>query len=214
MAILMDKYGSEFLEWDPLTVNLQIASDFGFAPRQALLDKVQAGSSVFTTNLFHLSLEAFSTISNTLNLGVTTSELFLPADLDDVLWGVSEVRLLEGTELNDTKFSHNIARYVGFLLADGGIQHPPSVLSFAEYPEHESSNVQNNIVEQDAVLYQAFWTRQLQEKEELEVINKNKLYALFSQLRQLPLKLDFEFVDKATTKLKEQLRQPQLSATR
>jgi hypothetical protein len=209
MAILMNRYDTEFLEWDPITVNLQIRTDFGFEPNEMLQDKINAGSSILTTNLFHLSLEAFNTICNTLNFGVATSEIFLPADLDDVLWGVTEAYMLEGPELRDTVFSHNVGRYVGVLLSEAGIQKPPSVLQFAEYPEGEQLLTHSETLDSDEPMFRAFWDKQQSERDELETINKNKLYALFNQLDSLPIKVNQDFTGKSLDKLKSELQTAQ-----
>ena len=62
LAILWDRYGEEFLQWDPVTVNLQLRDDFHVDAREWLLDRVNAGSVLMTTDQFHQALPAFSAI--------------------------------------------------------------------------------------------------------------------------------------------------------
>jgi hypothetical protein len=197
LTILTDKFTTDFLEWDPLTINIEIKENFGVEPSEELLNKIQAGSSLFTTNLFYLSPETFGIICNTLNRGPTSSELFIPADLEDVMWGVAEAKLLAG-DLGDNKFSHSIARYVGYLLQEEGIYKPPSILSFAEYDEQQEARLQDNFTAEDPLLYTAFWDKQASQRDELERVNKLKFDEFFKQLSGLPVQLDKAFVEQAT----------------
>ena len=202
LALLMDKYEAEFLTWDPITINLQITEDFGVQPTDILLDKINAGSCLFTSNLFQISLPVFLNVCNVLNLGVATSEMFLPADLDDVYWGITESKLLLGDEDEETPFSHDVGRYVGLLLAQEGLYEIPPLLSFAEIDEEQMGNLADNLTEQDPVMAKAFWTRQQDEKDQFEEVNQQKLNQLLLQLSDLPIKqLNKAWVDKNLAKL-------------
>jgi hypothetical protein len=186
LLLLIDKFDMEVLEWDPVTISMEVASTYGFEPSQGLLDRINAASVLYTSNLFHISLETFAAVCNSLNFGTVTSELFLPADLDDVLWGVTEARVLLGDTYDETPFSHNIARYVGSLLIDEGVRRPPSMLSFAEYPEDQQA--EETGLEDDPDAFSLYWKTQDEERNSLERINNAKLVALMQQITALPLK--------------------------
>ena len=188
MAILTDTFGTAFIEWDPITVGAEIKRQFGIEPEQLLQDKIQAGSALITSNLFHLALEAFSAVCSALSFAPVVSETFLPPDLEDCLWGITEAQLLEGKDFKETPFSHSVSRYVGFLLAEQGISQPPPALHFAEYPEGEVSLLNEEITEEDPVMFKAFWDRQQDMKTGLETENTDKLAELFRQLTELPLR--------------------------
>lgn len=208
MAILTDKFGTEFIEWDPVTVNIEIKESFGIDATDSLLDKIQAGSTVINTNLFHLSLEAFNVSCNTLNLGVAASELMLPADLEDIMWGITEAKILEGDMFEETAFSHNIARYVGFLLAEAGHNRPPSILKFAEYDEEEERRLSDAFPSEDPLLFNTFWDKQQEDKEDLEKINKIKFHNLVRQLSELPINIDKEYIQKGLESIEREFRPP------
>ena len=204
MAILLDQYGAEYLDWDPLTVTLQVRDDFGLEPTDALTDRINAGSALFKSNLFHLSLEAFSSICNVLNFGVTSSMVMLPADVDDILWCVTEARLLEGELYKETPFSHNISRFVGFQLSQEGIENPPMVLEFAEFDEIEQENLYENMSTADPVMAKLFWADQQGVKEKLQEMNRRKLGALFDQLHKVPLRSkDTDWIGQARDRLQK-----------
>ena len=183
----MDEFGTEMFEWDPITLSLEIRDTYGFEPSMDLQDKVQAVSALLTSNLFFLSLEAFSTVCDAFNFGAVTSEIFVPADLDDVLWGVTEAKILLGEDYTPDGFSHNIARFVGVLLSQEGISDPPKMLAFAEYDETQASRI-HDISTSDPVMYKAYFDDQQSYVNELDLVNKNKLVALLDQLSNLPLK--------------------------
>jgi hypothetical protein len=177
----------EFVEWDPATVYMEIKREYGFDPTEELQDRVHAASSLLASNLFHLSLETFSTVCDALTIGVASSEIFMPADIDSVLWGVTEAKLLEGDMFTETEFSHNIARYVGALLSEEGITRPPSVLGFAEYPEAAEMRSQEAFMD-DPEMFNAYWDNQTNQQEQLELQNKRQVLELMRQLQELPIK--------------------------
>jgi hypothetical protein len=188
MSILIDRFGPEVLEWDPITVNLEITREFGVEPEEFLLDRAHAGAALLTSNLFHLSLESFSAICNTLNFGVVASETLIPASLDDILWGVTEARLIEGRMFDETPFSHNIARYVGVVLSNEGVTEPPSMLKFAELPEREQENRDANLLTDDPSMFSANWKNREEAKTNMDSGVRRRLRMLVSQLQELPLK--------------------------
>lgn len=185
-VLLVDAWGIEFVDWDPATVEMELGTTFGIEPTPELLDRVSAAASLFNSNLFFLSLETFSSVCNALNFGVVSSEVFLPADLDDVLWGVSESRVLLGEIANETEFSHNVARYVGQLLAQEGIEEPPAILDFAEMDTRRRGIDQAAFV--DEVEAQVYYANQKDKKEGLESENNARLLSLFQQITRLPLR--------------------------
>jgi hypothetical protein len=188
LTLLADHFdGIEFVNWDPVTISIRLQQDFKIDPPQFLVDRVNAGASLFVNPLFHRSLEAFSQICNVLNFGVVSSEVMIPADLDDVLWGCTEAMLLEGDMYKEEGFSHNIARYVGVLLETAGVRQPPSVLRFAEYDERGNDNLTANSAD-DPLFAKVYWGQQQEQKDLLEELNQRQLLNLFEQLQQLPVR--------------------------
>ena len=191
MAILLDKYSMDFVEWDPVTVEMQLKDDFKVVPDSQLMDKIGAGSSLLTSNLFFKSLEAFNAICNVLNLGITTSETFLPADLDDIHWGLLEARLLLGDVYTEESFSHDIANYCGQLLESRGIYEPPQILQFSEYPEDVVRNLSDIVAGSEEGFDLPFYNAHLESMEEertsMTALANSKLDELVDQLSQLPI---------------------------
>jgi len=193
MALLSDVWGTEFIEWDPTTLALQLKTDFGFEPSPALQDRIQAACSLFTSNLFFVSIETFNPICDTLNFGTTVSNLLVPADLDDVLWGISEARILLGDDFQEDEFSHDVKRYIGLLLSQAGIRKPPKMLEFAEYDAAEAERYRSEL--DDELLSEVFWKTQEEDKVRLTRENNVRIMLLFRQLSLLPIRTgDTQFI--------------------
>lgn len=186
MAILIEEFGTEFLEWEPETIDIEIQKTFGFDPDTQLMDRLNAAIGLLTSNSFFLDPNAFMNTCNALNFGVVLSESWVPADLDDVLWGVTEAQLLLGDDYKADEYSHNVRRYVGVLLQEEGIGKIPRVLSFAEQDDAVEDTYDS--FDGDAVMDQAFQDSQESDRANMEGDNATKLQALQTQLMQLPIK--------------------------
>lgn len=187
MALLMDKWGTEFFDWDPLTINLQIRDEFSTEATETLMDKIGAGTALFTTNTFFNDFETFNMQCNVLNKGVASNQYTMLADLDDVLWGITEARLLLGPIFSEEEFSQEIADYVGMVLSQSGFTRLPDVLKFANMPADEQQYTDENLLKDDE-MHLAYWQSQDENKAEVEDFNKRMLLDLFDQIEQLPIK--------------------------
>jgi hypothetical protein len=195
-AIMTDNFDAEWLNWEPETVEMELRVLGKQPPSPFLMDKAMAVSVLLSTNLFHVSFETFNNLVQVFNFDTAKSDLFIPASIDDVLWGCTEARILEGPEQFDNEgFSHDIARYTGTLLSQHGMTKTPSVLNFAEYDTEEMDR-RDIMLASDEFIFKAYWDshRGLLEEAEREVVTKTK--TLLEQVRGLPLKNgDTSFID-------------------
>lgn len=189
IALLLDIYGTEFLDWDPTTISLEMRGRFGQEPDDELFDRLMSGIALLKSNAFFVDIQAFMDICNAFNFGVVMSNTWIPADLDDVLWGVTEARMLLGDEFNEDDFSHDVKRYVGMLLQEEGINKIPSVLSFAEIDDTVEETFES--YEGDEVMEQAFWDTQQEDKAKMETRNQQQLVEYMEQVRSLPIASEF-----------------------
>jgi hypothetical protein len=189
LAILFDEFGTECTEWDPDSLGMEILDAFNVDASDELLDRLIAGMALLTSNSFFVDVNAFTAICNSLNRGVVMSDSWVPADLDDVLWGVTEALFLLGDDYNVEDYSHNVKRYVGVLLQQKGIKKIPSVLSFAEIDE-DAVDVYDSYGG-DEIMEQAFWDAQQEEKDNLESDNVALINQYMDQLRTLPIRSEW-----------------------
>lgn len=196
MAVLYDKYGTEFMEWDPSTINLQLYKDFKFFPDNHLRDKIQAGSSLITTNMFYTSFNVFSVICNILSLNGYATDMFIPPEADEVAWGCLEAKLLDAN-FNPDAFSQDIKQYTGFILEREGIYTPPSILSFAFYGNNPTDNMG-----EDPEFNKLVMDRQIETKEEFSSALRNKVIELFTQLRSIEdITMNQEFINRSLSRI-------------
>jgi hypothetical protein len=185
LALMFDEFGTEVTEWDPDVLGIEIREAFSVEPSDALLDRLLAAMAVLSSNSFFVDVKAFTTICNSLNRGVVMSDTWVPADLDDILWAVTEVRFLMGEYYSEEDYSHDVKRYVGVMLQQQGIRKIPSVLSFAEVDDTVTEVY--DAYSGDAVMEQAFWDSQQEDRDNLESENIDKIDQYMAQIRTLPL---------------------------
>jgi hypothetical protein len=185
LALLFDEFGTEVTEWDPDVLGIEIREAFSVEPSDALLDRLLAAMAVLSSNSFFVDVKAFTTICNSLNRGVVMSDTWVPADLDDILWAVTEVRFLMGEYYSEEDYSHDVKRYVGVMLQQQGIRKIPSVLSFAEVDDTVTEVY--DAYSGDAVMEQAFWDSQQEDRDNLESENIDKIDQYMAQIQTLPL---------------------------
>lgn len=200
--ILTDVYeGIEWTEWDPHTVEAELRQGFRLndVPR-TLMDRIQAASVLYTTNLFQVSFETFNVICQVLNGDVAVTDRLVPANLADVNWGVVEARTLTGDDWKTAPFSHDIARYVGVLLDQKNISEPPHLLRFAEYPD-KTDDFESLQPLEDPLWAADDLNRQVDATAEINQDVHEKLRALLRQVAELPIQTDQEELQKLTSAL-------------
>jgi hypothetical protein len=123
-AILLEKYGEEVYDWDPVTVALEVQADFQCEMCSEAVDRWCAISTTMASNVFFTRLDAFLGIVNTLNSGAPAFDAFDPSSVEEIAWAVVEVAL--NREM--LPFSYTIRQYVKKLLAQDGYDE-------TDYPE-------------------------------------------------------------------------------
>ena len=187
LVALIDRYGTDCIEWDPLTLKLQIKEDLGLEITDSINDRIQAACALLQSDLFFLDFAAFNNTCNSFSFTKVSENYLYPADIDNCAWGCVEAKMLLGEDYNPEAFSPEIASYVGLLLEDEGIYKPPSMLAFALYSETTGQRTQDAFVG-DEIMFQLFWEEQQAKKDELEYATQERLLAVFNQLKSLKLK--------------------------
>lgn len=194
VAILTDKFGIEFVNWEQETVEMEIRG-LCSKPDEGLLDKIAAASTVISTDIPHWDTIAFNNITQIFNFDNIETDSFIPASLEDLLWGCAEIRLLEGPEdYKKAGFSPDIKAYVGTLLVQHGITTPPSVLEFADISESMILNRDDNLGA-DSIMFETYWEEQRDITKDMEDFVITRTNKLLSQLVSLPIKgMDNDFI--------------------
>lgn len=125
----IDDFGLDCLNWEPATLEITVREKYGDVDRDSV-ERLMAAVGVLTSNMFTQDVIALCMTCSTLDFERTGGESFVPAGLDEIMWGLTEARLLLGG-LKDEDFSDEVSIYVGKLLEEEGLENPPDTLSFA-----------------------------------------------------------------------------------
>lgn len=90
-AMVLTKYGEEALDWDPVTIQMEIQDDFGVTPAAAAMDKICAMQVVMGTGDFFGRVDAFRNVVNTIANGDPFFQTFTPLQAEEIAVAVATV---------------------------------------------------------------------------------------------------------------------------
>lgn len=182
---MIDTFGIECLAWEPETIEIELEKYTGCDIPEENLDRLQSAMSVLSSNLFFVSLEAFNLTCNALNFSKVSGTTFIPADIEDIMWGITEASLLLGVDANKNEFSRDIRIYVGKILESEGILDPPSILQFADLKKMPMPDAE--LVSDLPDLSSMFSAGLADTRAELDTWALKKIDALFTQIGNIKL---------------------------
>lgn len=115
-AIVLQQYGQDVYDWDPLTVALELRDDFQAEIHSQTLDRWSAMQVVMVNDAFFKKMDAFLGISNTLAEGLPFFDMFNEVTTEEAAWAVTEVSL--NREL--LPFSYAVRKYIKLILDNDG----------------------------------------------------------------------------------------------
>jgi len=194
IALLVDRFGAECINWEQETMEMEVRGLGVTSIDEGLFDKISAATTVLSTDTAHVDTMVFNNIVQVFNLDDISPNSFIPASLEDILWGCSEMRLLEGIETYESAgFSPDIKEYVGKLLVQHGITTPPPVLEFANISEDMILGRDDNLGA-DSIMFEAYWSEQRDNVTSMKEFTQKKTDQLMMQLSEIPFKnADNEF---------------------
>lgn len=132
LALFLDAFGTEALEWDPGTIAMEIEDEFNIDLPSGTFDRLMVAIHILTTDRFYKSLPDFITFCNVLDGEEYRPDIFDPADAEEVAWGITEAVLISPPDESDPEpFSDEIRAYIGAVLDKEGIINPPDILRIA-----------------------------------------------------------------------------------
>lgn len=134
VAIVLKAYGAAALNWDPLTLRVQLREDFGTEIARSPYGKLMALINAMTTDTVYRSVPVFDTTVHALAGEPNDGMEELPG-VDDVAWAVAEITMADPEAPRAPRgvvpWSTDIQGYVGLALDHEGIQGEPKVLFWA-----------------------------------------------------------------------------------
>jgi len=192
LVLCMDEFGTEFLEWEPETFDIEIQTRFGVQMPDSNRDKLWAMVTALTTNLFYVSLETFIPTCNTLNGSEADFDNYDPVTSEEAAWGIVEVSFVDPPKEDQApgdRFSHEVKRYIGLTLQAEGVTTPPPILKpFTEYDQDPEEEV-GITIGPDESMFKMYTNRQAAERADIEDYVRGRLEELITQLKMLPLRI-------------------------
>jgi len=151
LSAFLEVNGLEALEWEPETIRLEISEDFDVVASQLVMDKLQAGMALLTTDQFYSYFEAFEETVHALNDTTSDFTILRPPTPEEIAWAVVEAHLMdEPDQPLSVEFSNEIKQYVGQVLHDAGFYRPGEYLPFVSSlclhdPESEHKRLRSEI---------------------------------------------------------------------
>jgi hypothetical protein len=194
IVVLYDLFGTEFLgggtagqePWAPETIRLEARDETGAEIPDHNMDKIMAGVTLLTTDLFYTRLSSFIDLCNVLADGEFNPELFDPATTAEMAWAITEAMLLDPPEDTESIFSDEIRRYIGEAAVNEALLVPPDVLQFAIIEPYNTDPAAE--FSDDPEMYNAVWDSQRAKSDEVTQMLKRELMELFAQVSALPLR--------------------------
>lgn len=185
LAIFIEYYGTEGMEWHPQTITDQMSADFGIKLPKSSLDKIMAAIAIVTTNYFYRDVRRFIELCNVLAGDDFDPTVFDPADSAEMAWAVTEALLLSPPEQGED-FDDEVKAYVGYVLRDEGLVTAPKVLRFA-IPDDFAEQVRFQF-EDDPEMFQGIFQTQQAKASELDTLVQENMTEMLGQLEALPLR--------------------------
>jgi len=189
LVICMDMFGVEFFDWEPDTLNAEIAMQLGVDMPDVNKDKLWALVTALTTDLFYVSLETFIPTCNSLNGSEADFDNYDPVTGEEAAWGIVEVTLVdppENVEQSD-RFSHEIKRYVALTLESEGVTTPPTFMKPYIETDKDAEEEAGITIGPDEAMLAMYTRRQTEVREEIEAYVRERLTLLTAQLKALPM---------------------------
>jgi hypothetical protein len=189
LALFIDTYGTEGLDWDPMTIQSEIEQDFGVKVERSVFDRLMAGIAILTTDSFYKSLPDFIALCNVLAGDSYDPAVFDPADSAEIAWGMSEGMLISPPEDDEENpFSEDIVNYIAQTLKSEGLLTPPDVLKVGM--KEEFSKILEKVkydYSDDPEMFNAVYDMQSSRTGDINKTIKGMLKSLLEQMKDLPL---------------------------
>ena len=187
IAITVNEYGTDSLQWSPATLQLELSEDFGVSVPRENVDKLTVGINLLLSDDFYKRLPFFIQACNVLSGSALTPD-FDKADAAECAWGMTEAMLLGPPDAADeSPFTDEIRYYLGGVLDEEGITNPPDLLQLALRNEAMigSAAVEGLATEDPDMFAAAYGARADRSAEIAEMLQEN-INELLEQLQALP----------------------------
>jgi len=182
-AIGADIIGEGFLSYEIETVVDLLESRTGVALPEVNVDKLQAIQTIYTTNSFYMSIQAFLAVVDAFSGdGVDFDYADMP-HVEDVAWAVVETLMNVPDEDMENLFAPDVEEFIRVLLAEEGFSKAPPSLEFIKDLDRHSTA---ETILDDPTIYQAHYEIQSQKISDVEAYVADNVRSVMRALNDLP----------------------------
>jgi hypothetical protein len=189
MALALDEWGTDIMDWEPQTLRTEIKAVYNADIPRTNMDKLMALITILSTDLFYISVEAFSHVANALNGAPANFSVMDPVSPEEAAWAITEAVLNDpperGEKLED-KFSPEVRKFLGVILEDAGILTPPDVLGLAIMRSAALKQAETSLAD-DPVMFGGFFSLSQDKSKDIVDYVRTRTQQLVKQLDALPL---------------------------
>jgi hypothetical protein len=138
LIVAIDIYGPEILDWEPLTIQLELEEFLGEPFESPNFSKLLAAMSILKSYRFYHSPVDFIVICEILNGSIISPSYMVEPDITDVAWGVFEAFFIDFPEEEDlakglrnylqTIYSDQIKKLIEIIVINSGLPKAPILL--------------------------------------------------------------------------------------
>jgi hypothetical protein len=173
--------------WHPKTIAREIKDDFRVELPRLNLDRLLMGIWLVTSDEFYRDLPSFIDACNVLGGGPFDPTMFDPADAAECAWGITEALLLAPPDEDDeAPFSEEILAYIGKILDQENIIHPPDILRLGTRSEGLAERIHGEFADEPE-LFSAIYQKEAQKSRDIDDFVRENLTELIMQLGALRL---------------------------
>lgn len=185
LAIVLDEYGTEALEWEPEVTYQEIFEDFDVELPAVNQDKIQTIITALTTDQVQNDWLMFCHACNALNSVPIDFTSIDPPTPEEAAWAVTELAMVQDPE-DSSNYSPEVKRFIGTVCHMNGLLLPPRVLSMADVPVKDSEAITS--FGDDEAMLRGWYNKQRADADYVTEYASSKLMELITALDEVPLK--------------------------
>jgi hypothetical protein len=129
--VIVKNYTTEAFNWNPQLLRNELEEDFDLKLTDLQSDKIQAGITVLTTNMYESDVRTFEVCTRLLTHNAQDFEDFQPLEAEELVAGLTEVMLIK---MEDITFGDDVRVYAGEVFHEYGLCKSPDLFPDAIMP--------------------------------------------------------------------------------
>lgn len=132
ISVIVKNYGVECFDWESVILRNELENDFDFELTDLQSDKIQAGITVLTTDMYESDIRTFEVCSRLFNNSSQDFEDFEPLEAEELISAMTEIMLLK---MENVDFRSSVNAYAGEVFFNYGFCKAPKLFPTAIMPE-------------------------------------------------------------------------------